>query len=92
VFGQFLRRRPTPAHRRALPPPWARRWRALLRRPVARWLLAATPVAALLMILTVLTPVAPSGAELAVTWELAGRIGVVVVTALIGRAMLNHGR
>jgi hypothetical protein len=92
VFGQFLRRRPTHTHRRIVPPPWARRWRAILRRPGARWLLAATPVALLLAVLTALTPTAPSGPELATAWELAGRIGVVVVTALIGRAMLNHGR
>ena len=92
MFGQFLRRRPTHSHRRALPPPWARRWRAILRRPAARWLLVATPVALLLAVLTALTPATPNGAELAATWDLAGRIGVVVVTALIGRAMLNHGR
>jgi hypothetical protein len=75
-----------------VPPPWARRWRILLRRPVARWLLAAAPVALLLAALTALAPGGPSGQELAAVWELAGRIGVVVVTALIGRAMLNHGR
>jgi hypothetical protein len=52
-------------------------------------------VALVLVLALLLAPPAPpalSEQDLARAWELAGRIGVVVVTALIGRAMLNQGR
>jgi hypothetical protein len=75
-----------------VPTRWQRRWRDIQRRPVARWLVLAAPVLLLLLVLTLLAPVGPTARDLSQGWELAGRIGVVVVTALIGRAMLNHGR
>jgi hypothetical protein len=90
VFGPFLPRRST--HRRPLRSPWERRWRALTRHHLGRWFVAAAPVLALIAVLALLAPVGPNGVDLAHTWDLAGRIGVVVVTALIGRAMLNQGR
>ncbi len=45
-----------------------------------------------LLALSVLAPTGPTARDLSLAWELTGRVGVVVVTALIGRAMLNHGR
>lgn len=90
MLWSFLPQRPS--HRRGLPLPWLRRWRALMRRRMGRWLVVMAPVALLLSGLAVLMPAAPSEHDLAQAWELAGRIGVVIVTALIGRAMLNHGR
>jgi hypothetical protein len=50
------------------------------------------PIALLASLGLMLLADAPNAREIAQAWELAGRIGVVVVTAVIGRAMLNHGR
>ncbi|MCC6630062.1 MAG: hypothetical protein IT340_22005 [Chloroflexi bacterium] len=80
------------ARRRGLPARWQRRWRDVQRRPVARWLVLAAPVLVVLLALSVLAPTGPTARDLSLAWELTGRVGVVVVTALIGRAMLNHGR
>lgn len=89
MFGPLLPQRP-PHHRRR--PAWWARWqRAWRRHPGRRWLLVA-PVLVLALLLAPPAPAALSEQDLARAWELAGRIGVVVVTALIGRAMLNQGR
>jgi hypothetical protein len=53
--------------------------------------MAASPVLALLALLA-LSEVAPHGYDLKPTWELAGKIGVVIATVLIARAMLTMGR
>jgi hypothetical protein len=63
-----------------------------MRRPGARWLALGAPVVVLVVALALVAPAGPSARDLTQAWDLAGRIGVVVVTALIGRAMLNHGR
>jgi hypothetical protein len=80
-----------PPRRRAPRPGWRQRWRAFSRSRLARWLLATVPVL-LLLALLVLAEVAPSGQDLTRTWELVGKIGVVIATVLIARAMLTMGR
>lgn len=88
MSGSFLPQR-SPQRRRLST--WRARWqRAWRRHHGRRWLLAAP--ALLLLAVPLLSPPGLSEQELARAWELAGRIGVVVVTALIGRAMLNQGR
>jgi hypothetical protein len=82
---------PRQSPRRAPRRGWRQRWRAFSRTRLARWLLATTPVLVLLALLA-LSEVAPSGQDLTRTWELAGKIGVVIATVLIARAMLTMGR
>ena len=78
--------------RRGLPLPIVRRWRALLRRKPARWLMLAAPLAIVSAFALTTLPGAPSQSDIGQAWELAGRVGVVIATAVIGRAMLNNGR
>jgi hypothetical protein len=87
------------ARRRFVAPRWLAwpRQRARLRargarRRIARWLLAAAPVLALIAVLAVMTVAAPRGSNLMEAWALTGRIGVAVATVMIGWGLLRLGR